>query len=90
MTWDPIAYLKGRHTKQLMKLREQIYAVNNECGDLPEAKHLTINVGEKHEDHYVSIAQVKTELATREHVPNKQEAKVLRQERAHTNRNFGR
>jgi hypothetical protein len=88
--WDPIAYLKGRHTKQLMNLREQIYAVNNECGDLPEAQHMTYNVGEKHEQRLVTLNQVKAELATREHVPNKQEAKRIRQDRAHTNRNPGR
>jgi hypothetical protein len=33
-------------------------------------------------DHPYSIKELKTELATREHIPNKQEARKIRQERA--------
>jgi hypothetical protein len=33
-------------------------------------------------DEYYSTDEIKDELATREHIPNKQEAKKIRQERA--------
>ena len=41
------------------------------------------NIGDNHEPSmFISIAEIKQELVTREHVPNKQEAKVIRQTKA--------
>jgi hypothetical protein len=92
MTFDPIAYLKGRHTKQLLNLRDSIHAVNgwakDESGNYKyPSTEIVIHVGEKYENKIVNLAQVKAELATREHIPNKAEAKVLRQIKAKAQRN---
>jgi hypothetical protein len=105
MNWDPVAYLKTRHTKQLMAIRDSIYAVNGGAHreyferreviyadwikdkDVDPDTVMLYNVGEKNEPREVSMAQVKAELATREHVPNKQEAKAARQARAKAQRN---
>lgn len=61
--------LKDKHTRELLALLQNTRASQ---GD------------EMLELHYVGYtsAEIKTELATREHIPNKQEAKALRQTKA--------
>ena len=59
------AWLQGRHTKQLLELRQVRW------WQIPE--HLTESD---------MRAMILSELDTREHVPNKQEAKAIRQARA--------
>ena len=59
------AWLKGKHTKQLLELRQVRW------WQIPE--HLTESD---------MRAMILAELNTREHVPNKQEAKAIRQARA--------
>lgn len=67
MSWDPVGYLKTRHTKVLLKLR-----------DACRMYHGTYNVGEPHERHQITVEQVLSELNTREHIPGKSEMKLLR------------
>jgi beta-N-acetylglucosaminidase len=82
--WDGAAYLRTRHTRVLMKMRESAYR----CGGYNYATDEERTDAEIFYDpfdtqlHYVSLAQIKAELATREHVPNKREARAIRQERA--------
>lgn len=66
--WDPIAYLNGLHTKQIMNLRKDAYHYGHEQVSLDDAGWLVITVD-----------QINEVLATREHVPNKAEAKKIRQ-----------
>jgi hypothetical protein len=81
VNWDGAAYLRTRHTRVLMKMRESVYRVSGynryELKDEevfydPFVTHLN----------YVSLAQIKAELATREHIPNKKEARQIRKARA--------
>jgi hypothetical protein len=62
--------IKQRHTKQLIK----------------ELRRMRARLDMYHEDEDDAslqyVAQLKEELATREHVPNKQEARRIRQARA--------
>lgn len=81
MAWNPIEYLKKLHTRQLLNLRNRIYRVSGGYWYKPENK-MVYDVSENHQGMIVSLKQVKAELATREHVPNKKEAKALRQQRA--------
>lgn len=84
MSWDPIAYLKSRHTRQLLQIRDMIYRVSgynryiipeNEVGCDPINDYSGGGC-------WVTLEQVKAELATRPHIPNKKEAKAIRQARA--------
>lgn len=74
--WDPIAYLKNLHTRQIMDLRNACYRYGHDmvdvsdCGQGPD----------------ITIDQIKEVLATREHIPNKKEAKVIRQQKAKARR----
>lgn len=74
MKWNPTEYLKTLHTKQLMNLRKEAIAIGG-------------YVWTAYETNEVTIEQIKAELATREHVPNKIEAKALRQQAAKEKRN---
>lgn len=78
MSWNPTEYLKTLHTKQLMNLRHDALAYGGavDClrGGLIGQSTATIN-------------DINAELNTREHVPNKQEAKALRQKQAKEKRN---
>lgn len=82
--WDPVAYLKTQHTRVLMQMRVSAYR----CGGYNYKYDRAMTDEEVFYDpfdshtNYVSLAQIKAELATREHVPNKKEARVLRQQRA--------
>ncbi len=69
--WKPMEYLQRLHTRQLLGLLQR-------CRQMPYG----YDVFENDTPFYITGAQVKQVLATREHIPNKQEAKKLRQERA--------
>jgi hypothetical protein len=92
--WDPIAYLKGRHTKQLLGLKAELYRMNGggrvaraiDATQASEEDYYLDVIGEGNSGCIVTLAEIKAELATRPHVPNKQEAKVIRQERAKASR----
>jgi len=64
------SYLNGLHTKQLLQLRDRIQASGDTLYHVEEAGL------------DVTKEEVKHVLATREHVPNKQEARLIRQEKA--------
>jgi hypothetical protein len=95
--WDPIKYLQGRHTKQLLGLRDELYKMNGGGryihpaqgteNQAAEEDYAILDVMGDHSGCVVTLAQIKAELATRPHVPNKAEAKVIRQERAKAGRN---
>lgn len=65
--WDPIAYLKGLHTRALMSLRNDCHKFRGEC-----------DVLDNHSPCVVTLQQVLDELNTREHVPAKKERTLLR------------
>jgi hypothetical protein len=82
--WNAVEYLKKRHTKELLNIRDMIYRVSG-------YNYYDVTDGEVGCDPlsdcsggrcWVTLEQVKAELATRPHVPNKAEAKVIRQQRA--------
>jgi hypothetical protein len=86
--WDPVAWLKTRHTRVLMKMREGVYRTsgyNYYAHDAMKDEELWYDPFDSHM-YYVSLAQIKAELATREHVTNKKEARAIRQERARRKR----
>ena len=66
MTWDPIAYLKRQHTRQLFGLRDACHMFHGSYGVIDS------NNG------FITLQQVLDELNTREHIPGKREAKLLR------------
>ena len=68
--WNPVEYLKRCHTRVLMKYRDKCYKLNGYY-DILENNSACV----------VTEDQIRAELATREHVPNKKEAKALRKER---------
>lgn len=67
--WDAAKYLKTLHTRKLLDILKSCRI------------HGFWDVIDKNSGHVVTLEELKTELATREHVPNKQEAKALRKER---------
>lgn len=93
-TFDKHVFLKGLHTKQLIQLRDKIYKVPKSYDPVPMATSEEedyaqmcaaipqYDVSDAFKGHYVSLIDVKRELSTREHVPNKAEAKEIRQQRA--------
>ena len=96
--WDPIAYLKGRHTKQLLGLKAELYRMNGGGRDIQRTlgteQQASVHddvyldvIGEGNSGCIVTLAEIKAELATRPHVPNKHEAKAIRQEQAQAQRN---
>jgi hypothetical protein len=70
-------YLKSLHTRQLMKLRDAAYAVSDIGMDLDRVAFYNVTPTLS-----VSIHQIRSELNTREHVPNKIESKKIRQQTA--------
>lgn len=76
-TWDPIAYLEGLHTRQIMDLRNDCYKFSYDM----------VNMIEYPPYNPITLDQIRQVLATREHIPNKAEAKILRQQKAHAKRN---
>lgn len=51
---------------------------------------MAMDLSDNHEGNYVTVDEIKGILATREHIPNKQEAKVARQAKAKAQKNKGR
>lgn len=70
-------YLKRLHTLQLKKLREKAYAVSRMGGQQDRMSYVDVT-----NTLTVSVQQIKDELRTRERVPNKAQAKVIRQQKA--------
>lgn len=91
-------YLKNLHTKQLLNLRDEIYKITPSEEEKKllrpiisseEELYRYLNESEVHYDvsnsfknWYVTLNDVREELKTREHIPNKTEAKEIRQHRA--------
>jgi len=75
-SFDPIAYLEGLHTRQLMNLRNDCFRFGHNGVFINSAN-----------DKWVSVEEVNQVLSTREHIPNKREAKEIRQKAAHAKRN---
>lgn len=75
--WDPIAYLGGLHTKQIMNMRDEAYHYG----------HDQVNMLDHPPYNPVTMDQIREVLATREHIPNKAEAKEIRRQKAHAKRN---
>ena len=75
INWNAREYLNSLHTKQLLKLLDSCRAVGGEYSVFYPR------------DTIVTTEQIKAELAAREHVPNKIEAKALRQQTAKEKRN---
>lgn len=67
MSWDPATYLKSRHTKVLLGLRDACHRYHGEY-----------NINDGQPGYTITLDQVLAELKTREHVPGKQEARLLR------------
>ena len=77
---EDIRALENMHTKQLLNERNHLYHVSEYCADCCCDKYdeECQRCGNNHE---FNMQQVKRILATREHVPNKQESKALRKQR---------
>jgi hypothetical protein len=73
--WDPMAYLNGLYTRQLMQLRDQAHHYGYDQCSVDQQGYCV-----------VTSDQIKEVLATREHIPNKIEAKRIRQMIAHNKR----
>lgn len=69
--WNAAEYLKRCHPRVLMQYRDKCCKFNGYYDVLGDNSPCV-----------VSIDLVKAELATREHVPNKLEAKMIRREKA--------
>ena len=65
--WEENRSLKGISTRTLMGWRDRAY----KCGGMYDPH-------DNHEGPFISIAAILAELNTREHIPNKIEAKVIR------------
>lgn len=75
-----IAELEKMRTRQLLKKRNRLYHVSEYCSDCccdryDEECAMCSN------NQAFNMTQVKRILATREHIPNKQESKALRKEK---------
>jgi hypothetical protein len=81
LAWDGVAYLRTRHTRVLMQMRESAYRCSGRNTYALADEEVFYDPFDTRM-HYVSLAQIKAELTTREHVPNKREARKIRQERA--------
>lgn len=74
---EDIRALENMHTKQLLNERNRLYHVSEYCADCccdkydEECQRCSNN-------RTFNMQEVKRILATREHVPNKQESKALR------------
>lgn len=75
--WDPIAYLNSLHTRQIMNLRNDCYSYG----------HDEVRMLDHEPYHAITLDQIREVLSTREHIPNKAEAKVIRQQKAAAGRN---
>jgi hypothetical protein len=82
--WDPVAFVSTRPTPGWFEIRGWVYRCGGynyyEYGGFKDEETFYDPLGDGR--NFVSLAQIKAELATREHVPNKKEARKIRQERA--------
>lgn len=79
--FDPVEYLKKAPTRLLMKYRREIYRINGVKRNLYGASEETCTLeltGNSNGTRWINLKQLKDELKTREHIPNKQEAKEMR------------
>ena len=83
--WNPTEYLSKLHTKVLMNLKQSCYRVNG-GGKYNTPEHEMVYNTSGH-GNAVNLAQIKAELAKREHIPTKLEAKEIRKRRAKTAQN---
>lgn len=74
--FDALAYLRSQDTRELMDVRDRCYRF----------EHSGYDVTENNGNCFVSLEHVLAELSTREHIPNKAEAKAIRQQKAHAQR----
>ena len=74
-----IVVLNQKHTKQLLKERDQFYVVFEYCHDCFTSSSKECISCESNSLYNRAI--VKQILATREHIPNKQESKAARKQR---------
>jgi hypothetical protein len=70
-------YLEKLYTRQLLKLRDRAYRVCNFNGNLPRNPFVNVT-----DSLTVRVSEIRRELSKREHIPNKAEAKKIRQEKA--------
>jgi len=77
--WNPVEYLKSLHTKQLMPMLDACRACGHDAYEVSNEPNYGLR--------WVTKDQIKAELATREHVPNKIEAKVIPQAKAKAKKN---
>ena len=73
--FNTVEYLKSCHTKQLLNLRRKFYKIHGwarvDTGpgfNYPDDE-LLFSIGESQCTMNINFAQLKTELATREHIP---------------------
>ena len=78
-TEDEIAALNQKHTRQLLKERDKFYFVSEYCRDcyVSNSKECITCTGNS----LYNLKKEKQILATREHIPNKQEAKAASKQR---------
>lgn len=69
-------YLQSCHTRQLLQMRNNVHRLEASYRyNLAARLHVTTALS-------VTGAEIKRELDTREHIPNKAEAKLIRQQQA--------
>ncbi len=73
-------FLRRLHTRQLHAHLVSLRRLESKCGEYYQLESTFKNIRKE-------IDFVKGILATREHIPNKQEARKIRQEKAKTGRN---
>ena len=78
-TNENLRALENMHTKQLLNERNRLHHVSEYCSDCcDKCAEECERCGNNQQ---FNMGQVKRILATREHVPNKQESKALRKQR---------
>lgn len=83
-----IEYLEQRHTKEILNMRKSIYRRSFRAFDEKNQKIIQYNNGTIAMYGFtISLTEINFVLAKRPHIPNKIEAKAIRQQRAHTGRN---
>jgi hypothetical protein len=73
------AYLEKLHTRQLLNLRDHAFAICKPTRTLPKDPSIDVT-----DCLSVRVSEIRYELSKREHIPNKAEAKKIRQEKAKT------
>jgi hypothetical protein len=86
--FDGAAYLERCHTRELLAMKARLYRVNGGSAIFGDRSFFCL--GDNSGSYGVSLGQIKAELAKREHVPNKMEAKRQRQQQARRRRSCGK